>query len=319
MASNLGPADLYKYGREDRIVIFLEKYKRGDEFELVTPISGKKKAKLIYDEEIYKKLKGKISPNTIQFQTNLGKPVKLVQLAKTSEFGGLADKKKSTTHIEEKEIISIRKQLTDIKKKTKKPTVKFKIKNQFYEVYDIEKTPGTPKSDFHFLDIKGNPIVWMSHKDGNKPSDFQQWGGISKTVPNTHKHKETQEFIEQLKETFPSGLERATNVVKDIKDKNLKNKSVYGDEFQQSGRKYNQNNVQLVLQGTVKILKKGSYYEVEANHIHENGETLKGEYEPTFTAQYRGDRGAPVPHSRASIWPKVVEKRKNTIKLTPKK
>lgn len=318
MASNLGPAELYKYGRDDRIVIFLKKYEDGEEFELVSPINGKKKVKLMFDENIYKKLKNKTSPGTIEFQTNAGKTVKLLQLAKTKEFGGLAGER-STTHIEEKEITSIREQLVEIKKKLKKPTVPIKVKNKIYQVYDIEKTKGTPKSDFHFLDIEGKPIIWMSHKDGSKPTDFQQWGGISKAVPNTHAHKETKQFIEDLKENFEEGLPRAANVVKHIKDKILKNKAVYGDEFRNGSTRYNEDNVNLVLQGPVKLVKKGTVYEVEANHSHENGEILKGDYEPTFTAQYRGDRGAPVKNSRASIWPSVVEKRKNTIKLTEKK
>ena len=319
MASNLAPSELYKRGREDRIVIFLNKYERREEFELVTSIGGKKKVVLIFDKEIYKRLKNKINPGGIEFQTNLGKAIKLSALAKTSEFGGMADKKISTTHIEEKEIISIREQLIEIKKKTKKATVPIKIKNQTYDVYDISKTPGTPKSDFHFLDIKGNEIVWMSHKDGNKATDFQQWGGISKNVPNTHNHKETKQFLTELKENFKKGLPPAANVVKNIDDKVLKNKSVYGDNFKQGSRQYNKDNVQLVLQGPVKIVKKGSYYEVDANHVHVNGQTLTGEYEPTFTAQYRSDRNDPIPHSRSSIWPKVVEKRKNTIFLGKKK
>lgn len=319
MASNLAPSELYKRGREDRIVIFLNKYERREEFELVASINGKKKVVLIFDKEIYKRLKNKINPGGIEFQTNLGKAIKLSALAKTSEFGGMADKKISTTHIEEKEIISIREQLIEIKKKTKKATVPIKIKNQTYDVYDISKTPGTPKSDFHFLDIKGNEIVWMSHKDGNKATDFQQWGGISKNVPNTHNHKETKQFLTELKDNFKKGLPPASNVVKNIEDKILKNKSVYGDNFKQGSRQYNKDNVQLVLQGPVKIIKKGTYYEVDANHVHTNGETLTGEYEPTFTAQYRSDRNDPIPHSRSSIWPKVVEKRKNTIFLGKKK
>jgi hypothetical protein len=319
MASNLAPSELYKQGREDRIVIFLNKYEKREEFELVASLSGKKKVVLIFDKEIYKRLKNKINPGGIEFQTNLGKSIKLSALAKTSEFGGMADKKISTTHIEEKEIISIRQQLIEIKKKTKKSTVPIKVKSTIYDVYDISKTPGTPKSDFHFLDITGKEIIWMSHKDGSKATDFQQWGGISKNVPNTHNHKETKEFLKELKDNFKTGLPPASNVVKNIKDNVLKNKSVYGDNFKQGSRQYNRDNVHLVLQGPVKIIKKSSYYEIDANHIHTNGEILKGEYEPTFTAQYRSDRNDPIPHSRSSIWPKVVEKRKNTIFLNPKK
>ena len=73
MASNLAPSELYKQGREDRIVIFLKKYENYEEFELVTPIMGRKKVVLIFNKEIYKRLKNKSNPNSIEFQTNLGK------------------------------------------------------------------------------------------------------------------------------------------------------------------------------------------------------------------------------------------------------
>lgn len=318
MASNLSPSELNKPGREDRIITLIKKYEAGEEFELVSPINGKKKAILIFDEKILKNLKTKTNLAGIVFQSNLGKPIKLTNLAKTKEFGGQADSKKSTTHIEEKEIVSIREQLGEIKKKIQKPTVPIKIKTKIYEVYDIEKTEGTPKSDFHFLDIEGNPIVWMSHKDGSKASDFQQWGGISKTVPNVHRHKETQTFIEQIKETFPEGLPPKTNVVKDIEDFILKAKSVYGDDFQRGSTRYGKNNVNLVLQGPVKLKQQGQYYIVTANHLTINGQEIKDDYEPIFDANYRQGRGQPVPNSRAGVWPKVVGKRPNTIKL-PKK
>ena len=73
--------------------------------------------------------------------------------------------------------------------------------------------------------------------------------------------------------------------------------------------------MQLVLQGPVKLKKVGRYYTIDANHTHENGEKITGDYEPTFTAQYRSDRNDPIKNARSSIWPKVVQNRKNTIKL----
>ncbi len=110
-------------------------------------------------------------------------------------------------------------------------------------------------------------------------------------------------------------LNKGYNVVKEILDTTLKNKAVYGDEFKPNSKKYNEHNIQLVLQGPVKLVKKGNFYVLRANHTHSNGEKLTGDYEPVFSAQYRSDRGAPVKNARASIWPKVVEKRKNTIKI----
>lgn len=315
MASNLSSAELSKPGREWRLEKFMEKYKKQEEFTLVNPTG--KKIKLVFEEKNYALLKSKRGLDQIIFQSVDGKKLKLKDFAKTSEFGGLADKR-STTHIEEREVSSIQKQLDEIKKKLKSPTVPIKIKNKIYEVYSIGKTPGTPKSDFHFYDIEGKEIVWMSHKDGSKPTDFQQWGGISKSVPNTHNHKETKKFIHDLETNFPDGLIRATNVVKEMEDRILKCKSVYGDDYTNNG-KLGRNNVSLVLQGHVKIVNKGKYYIIESTHTHENGDILTGDYEPIFNAQYRSDRGAPVKNARASVWPSVVKKRKNTIILDKKK
>lgn len=308
MAVALSARELTKPGREERLMIFAKKYKDNGEFELMNG----KKVKLIYDKKTYDKIVRKQGLDEITFWTTIGTQIKLKNLKKTNEFGG---KEISTTHIEEKEIISIRKQMSEIRKKTGEPTVPIKVKNQIYEVFEVVKTGGTPKSDFHFLDQEGKPILWVSHKDGNRASDFQQWGGISKIVPNTHTHNETKEFIKDLEENFKEGLPRATNVVKDIKDTTLKNKAVYGDEFKPNSRNFSEHNIQLVLQGTVKLVKRGNYYILTANQVHSNGEKMTGDYEPTFSAQYRSDRGAPVKNARASIWPKVVEKRKNTIKI----
>jgi hypothetical protein len=309
--STLSGREMTKPGREYRITLFAKKFKEGDEFEL----NNGKKVKLVYDKEIERKILRKQTLDQLEFYTTTGQKLKLKDFKKNKEFGG---KSESTTRIEEGEIISLRKQMNEIRKKTGKAFVPIKIKNKLYEVYEIEKTKGTPKSDFHFLDADGKSIVWISHKDGDKPSDFQQWGGISKVVPNTHSHKETKKFIHDLSEKFPKGLPKAANIIKEINDKILKKRAVYGDEYKQGGSRFNENNVQLVLQGPVKLVPQGNYYVLKANHINSNGEELKGDYDPTFTAQYRSDRGAPVKNARASIWPKAVEKRKNTIKLGKK-
>lgn len=312
MASSLSSSEMTKPGREYRIALFLKKYKEHEEFVLM----NNQKVTLLYDEKVAKQLEKKQNLTSLVFVTTKGQKLKLTNFQKTTEFGG---KSESTTRIEENEIISIRKQLSDIRAQTGLPYVPIKIKNKIYDVYEIEKTPGTPKSDFHFLDEKGNPIVWMSHKDGTKASDFQQWGGVSKTVPTVHAHRETKEFIEQVEENFPDGFPPKTNVVKEIKDKTLKNKAVYGDKFVPGTTRYNENNVTLVLQGPVKVVKEGQHYTIKSNHTHKNGEEMKGDYEPIFNGTYRQGRGQPVPNARLGIWPKTIQKRKNTIILPEKK
>lgn len=312
MASSLSAAEMTKPGREYRIALFLKMYEDREEFTLM----NNQKVTLVYDKATAEQLEKKRNLSSLVFMSTKGLKLKLTNFQKTKEFGG---KSESTTRIEEKEIVSIREQLSKIRENTGLPYVPIKINSVVYEVYEIEKTPGTPKSDFHFLDANGKPIVWMSHKDGAKASDFQQWGGVSKIVPNTHKHKETKEFIEQVEETFPGGFPPKTNIVKEIKDKTLKAKAIYGDDFRSGSRQYGENNVTLVLQGPVKLVKQGSYYIVNSNHVHKNGETMTGDYEPVFNGTYRQGRGQPVPNARLGVWPKTIESRKNTIKLPPKK
>ena len=56
--------------------------------------------------------------------------------------------------------------LEEIKEKTGSDAVTLKIGKNYYRVIAVESTPGTPKSDFHFRDIEGRMVGFVSHKDG---------------------------------------------------------------------------------------------------------------------------------------------------------
>ena len=56
--------------------------------------------------------------------------------------------------------------LEDIKNKTGSDFVNLKFGKNFYQVVNVESTPGTPKSDFHFRDVAGRMVGFVSHKDG---------------------------------------------------------------------------------------------------------------------------------------------------------
>ena len=89
-------------------------------------------------------------------------------------------------------------------------------------MFDVFSTPGTPKSDFHLVDINGNEIVWISHKDGKTAKDFQQWGGISQAKePSVYSNEEVQTFVKDLKTAYPNGLPRETTLFRKIKNKQL--------------------------------------------------------------------------------------------------
>lgn len=163
-----------------------------------------------------------------------------------------------------------------------------KIGAIYYNVAGAATTPGTPKSDFHLLNLKGEEVVWISHKDGSRAKDFQQWGGMTlKSEPEIAKHPETKKFIEDVRAMFGNVMPRATTVSREIKDKKLAGMSIYGNKF---GSSFGRQNVTLLLQGPVKLVKKIGYYQITSNHTSVNGDIMRGGYEPMFMAIYKGDR-----------------------------
>ena len=145
--------------------------------------------------------------------------------------------------------------------------------------------------------------IWISHKDGSRAKDFQQWGGISeRKEPKIFNHKETQKFIEDLKRVYPDGLPPATTLFRHIKDEKLKMWSVYGNEY---GSKMGEQNVTVLLQGPVSLKKSGRNYLLDSNHVHFNGDSVDGDgYDPVLMAIFKGDRSdAGVKGTRIDISP----------------
>jgi hypothetical protein len=147
-----------------------------------------------------------------------------------------------------------------------------------------------PKSDFSFVDTKGKAVGFISHKDGTSPKGFQQWSGTSQQNANEiYKHKETQDFIKTLKGMFPDGMPNATTVGRKINSPKLKKMAVYGQDV--GAPRTGINNVDVLLQGTVKLKRTGSSYEVTSSiHTKSNGQPISGLYEPILLAVYKGDR-----------------------------
>jgi alanine-alpha-ketoisovalerate/valine-pyruvate aminotransferase len=171
-----------------------------------------------------------------------------------------------------------------------------------YDVFDVVSTPGTPKSDFHLIDIDGKEIAWISHKDGRTAKDFQQWGGISQSKePIIYSNEEVQAFIKDLKSNYPDGLPPATTLYRKIKNNKLKMLSVYGNNF---GSALGQQNVTILLQGDIKLVKRNFSYELSSNNVHFNGDSIIGDFEPVLMAIHKGDRSdAGVKKTRIVISP----------------
>lgn len=292
----LTPAEIFKY--EWRTELFLRKYHEKEPFE----VKGNKLVTFVENKDIVKAIKTRDSGtmNRIGLLAIDGTQYKFGDLEKSKEFGGKGAG--AGTAKEDRELASLIKQIDETKADLASATIPIRIKNKIYQVFTAISTPGTPKSDFHLVDIDQKELIWISHKDGRTAKDFQQWGGISqRSEPDIFKHPETQKFINDLKQVYPNGLPPKTTLGRKIKDKRLKMMAVYGNQF---GKALGRQNTSIMLQGPVKLVKKGNVYELDSNHVHYNGDDMSGDYEPIFMAIYKGDRSdAGVKGTRIVISP----------------
>lgn len=294
MATNLGGSELYKY--DWRVEVFVKKYTMRQEFELV----NSKKVIFIIQNDIISAVSKKNPTTNLRLIDIHGNTYKFSDLKKNKDFGGKGEG--SGTIKEDRALLSLRDQINKAKADNATSTIKISIDNRIYDTFDVVSTPGTPKSDFHLIDIDGKEIAWISHKDGRTAKDFQQWGGISQTKePTVYSDKEVQAFIKDLKINYPDGLPQATTLYRKIKNNNLKMLSIYGNKF---GNSLSQQNVTLLLQGDIKLIKKTFHYELNANHVHYNGDVITGDFEPVLMAIHKGDRSdAGIKKTRIVISP----------------
>ena len=280
--AQLSASEIRKYSV--RPEIFIRKLQEGSAFE----VKGGAKVILVMPKGIEHVLRkgSNADLNALRFGDKTGKIWKLSDFVKTKEFGGKGAG--SGTAKEDAALASLREQIEKAKMKEGKIEIPIKIGNKVYMVMDAVSTPGTPKSDFHLVDKDSKEVAWISHKDGSRAKDFQQWGGLSRTKePKLFSHPETTAFVEEIKKTYPNGLPNATTLIRKIKDNKLKMMSVYGNEY---GSRFSRQNTTLMLQGDVKLSKSGQNYSITATHTHINGDDMTGDYEPVFMAIYKGDR-----------------------------
>lgn len=314
--ANLSLAEIKK--RPGRIETLLSKLVDGTPFELVgskkfianslrvynknalTAFTPKKKNDADFKSALEFLSKKATSSEKI-FISDGKKEQPLSSLIKNHEFGGKGEG--GSLKSEDAAIRQTREAIEEAIKENKGP-IKIVCGNKIYEnIIGVEKTNGTPKSDFHLINSDGQAVIWISHKDGSRSKDFQQWGGISERKEfKIFNHKETQKFIDDLKRVYPQGLPPATTVYRHIKDENLKMLSVYGNEY---GSKLGEQNVSILLQGPVSLKKNGNNYMLDSNHVHYNGDSVDGEgYDPVLMAIYKGDRSdAGVKGTRIVISP----------------
>jgi hypothetical protein len=237
------------------------------------------------------------------FTTKDGKTIPITQLQKTAEFGGEASGKRVSK--ENFAMEQLNSKIEEIKKETNSSTLTIMVGRKKYpNIVRARSTPGHPKSDFHLETADKQAVVFISHKDGKRPSDFQQWSGV--TEPGIIDHPETQDFIKAIRrrvvrtkgKTFPTGQAWG----RPIEDLNLMMRSMYGADF---GGRFGINNVQIIIQGNVSLIPhQDGVYKLTGDIVHLNGQMVSPEYAPTFIVRYSSERiNAGIKNARIGILP----------------
>lgn len=232
--------------------------------------------------------------------TKDGKQISSGKVLKDGGFGGKGSKE--SERFEYKNIDGINKFLKE------NGPIKIVLKNRTVDdVVLADKAGGKDrKADIVLKNSKGKEVIFISHKEGSKPRDFSQWGGISELAgSNIANHKEVKSFLDAIKEKYGDSAPEKLLVGRMIKSKELSMWSIYGPDWGPSA-KPGIDNVDVVIQGD--IMFEGSDddgYKFVGNHLLENGDIPESSYAPMFVASYRSGRNSGgIKNCRIFIFPK---------------
>ena len=177
------------------------------------------------------------------------------------------------------------------------------------------------KADFEIVNESSDPIFYLSHKDGEKPSDFLQYGGVTKYSD----HPEVKSFVESVRrylhESGFANSERAVHpsgfkFMREIKDERLMEMALFGSEFNlnESGP----NNVDAVIQGGITLERLGGPFYAMRSSKTMLKESLRhatitdiieqkmgAEYRPVLLTRYDSGRSNfDIESCRVGVFPK---------------
>lgn len=185
-------------------------------------------------------------------------------------------------------------------------------------IIGVEKTSGTPKSDFHCIDKNKKPLLFISHKKGKSPTDFQQWSGL--TENEIASHPLVNEFAVMVRSEYgkamPSGESMAALIGNSTDAVNLKKMAVFGVDA--PSKKWGVNCVDVLIQGDPGLdeVSKGVFKFTATGHVHYYGDIPDEGFEPVLAVIYKGDRtNLDIKGARGSIYPKAGRKFKKVIKI----
>lgn len=282
-------ADLIKYlpkGNTKRLDKFFDKIKKKEGFLTKKGEAIIKDPAPDKDEFIQKGYKQ-------VFNTNKGQIKYPSDFLKGPDFDGKG--KGSGTAAEDRFLNMFRTELEDAMAKDAGGALPMIVGGRPLLVSGVGQPSGTPKADFFLLDDKGEQCAWLSHKDGRKSNDFQQYGGLTpRGTKNVFKQSiQVNSFIDKLKELFPNGMKSGDSVKRDINintdGKNIVLRSIYGIDYQTGLKGRGLNNIDEFHQGEMKIIKRKDRYIIKSNHSAQHGFIPRDDYKCILYARYSSD------------------------------
>lgn len=252
--------------------------------------------------------------NDVEFTTTDYKKFGITDMAKSTEFGGKGEG--SGTVAEDRALLNFRELIQEECRKKATPYIKIKIGNRTVNVKDIQKVKeGMPKADWEAIDEDNNPVAYFSHKDGRTAKDFQQYGGLVELDKKFPNNKEILAFTNKVKNITGGEMKSGQSFESDlIKDKKLILATVYGIDYDKSFP--STQNVDMFIQGTVKLTDRNKNYIIESNHTGYKGEIPTGDYAVNLFVRYDTSRtNFDVKKARFMTKAVVGIKSSKTIKL----
>lgn len=216
-------------------------------------------------------------------------------------------------------------------------SVRLKVGDHVYEVDDFDQVSGRPKADMVFKYKKEN-VVFVSHKKGSKPGDFQQYGGFSsdlgiKDRKDAARYKAIEAFLKKVDEVMEglgvkkdsqkrydfNKLKKGSNFADLINDESVANTVMFGKDYK-SG-KVGLDNCSILIDGDIGFIpvknKSLNVFELMGSyHTTVNPALLKtkkpfnlkalGIYAPSMfliKSEQQGLNQAGYANVRAVIWP----------------
>jgi hypothetical protein len=216
-------------------------------------------------------------------------------------------------------IASINRQMQQIMNSTKALFVTIMDdNNNEYNCVRCEKTKGNPKSDFNFVTVDGEKVLFISHKKSPNTGNFQQWGGILKDT-YIKENIETKNFLNDLKQV-KKDFSDTKSFSREITDTKILRRAMYGKKYENIHQSFSEDNVWAIIMGNVSLQKLSNkdVYKIVAPEIYYNGNLpLKNDLKyPVFMTRTSNDRSTDnIKGVRVGIYPRGFRSEKNQMKI----